>query len=359
LHYKTHRKIVNIVQFGANEVGFYVSIVEGSRGCMSSPLTYTNPVYPLYMADPFVLHRDGVYYAYGTAPASTDGLQFPVLRSTDLVQWESCGWALKPISAANTFWAPEVAYHDGVFYMYYSAGDVDGLGHQLRIATSVSPTGLFVDSDKLLIPNESFTIDAHPFLDDDGQWYLFYSMDFLTLDTNYRVGTGIVVDKLLDMTTLAGQPQVVVRPFADWQLFKAQRPMYGSIYDWHTIEGAALRKHNGRYYCFYSGGAWERDNYGIAYVVADHPLGPYRRPETHGALLRSVPGKVIGPGHNSFTEAGDGSEFVIYHGWDATMTARLMRIDRLLWKGDAPIISGPTWTPQPLPNVSPENGTTR
>jgi len=32
--------------------------------------------------------------------------------------------------------------------------------------------------------------------------------------------------------------------------------MYGGVYDWHTVEGPALRVHQGRYYCFYSGGAW-------------------------------------------------------------------------------------------------------
>ena len=29
-------------------------------------LTYTNPVWPGYLADPFVLKWEGEYYAYGT-----------------------------------------------------------------------------------------------------------------------------------------------------------------------------------------------------------------------------------------------------------------------------------------------------
>ncbi|MBC7869190.1 MAG: family 43 glycosylhydrolase, partial [Chitinophagaceae bacterium] len=93
-------------------------------------------------------------------------------------------------------------------------------------------------------------------------------------------------------------------------------------------------------------------NYGVAYVVADHLLGPYRHPaEIDLPLLRSVPGKVIGPGHNSFTENAEGSEYIVYHGWDNDMTARLMRIDRLRWEGDMPIIDGPTWTSQPSPMI--------
>lgn len=311
-------------------------------------LSFVNPVYPHYMADPFVLLHEGEYYAYGTAPA--EGKQFPVLHSTDLIHWTFKDYALIPPDGGKHFWAPEVAYHDGTFYLYYSTDGIEGHDHRLRVAMSGSPTGPFEDSGRVLTPDDLFTIDPHPFQDTDGQWYLFYSRDFLTSDGDYRVGTGIVVDRLLDMTTLAGNPQVVVRPHADWQLFQANREMYGAVYDWHTIEGAAVRLHNGRYYCFYSGGAWEHDNYGVSYVVADHPAGPYTRPEgVNGVLLKSVPGRVIGPGHNSFTIGPDGEqEFIVYHAWNPEMTARLMRIDRLHWHGDTPVIDGPTWTPQTI-----------
>jgi len=320
---------------------------------MSTALTYTNPVYPHYLADPFVLRAFGHYYAYGTASGSPEGWQFPVLRSSNLVHWESHGWALAPLIDASAFWAPEVAFDEGIFYLYFSASGIEGCDHQIRVATSSSPLGPFVDSSRVLIPNDPFTIDAHPFRDDDGQWYLFYARDFLTIDGDYRIGTGIVVDKLTDMVTLAGDPRVVVRPYADWQLYHRQRAMYGAVYDWYTVEGAALRLRNGRYYCFFSGGAWENENYGVAYVVADHPLGPYHRPPgSESPLMRSVPGKVIGPGHNSFTEGSDGAEYIVYHGWDSEKTARLMRLDRLSWQDDRPIIYGPTWTPQPVPTVT-------
>lgn len=301
------------------------------------------------MADPFVLRHDGQYYAYGTGSLSPEGWAFPVLHSSDLVNWKQQGWALIP-PGGDDFWAPEVAYHNGIFYMYYSAHGINGQDHQLRVATHTTPLGPFQDTGRVLVPNEPFTIDAHPFKDADGQWFLFYSQDFLTPDNEYRVGTGIVVDRMLDMLTLAGDPHLVIRPHADWQLFQAQRSIYGAVYDWHTIEGAALRLHNNRYYCFYSGGAWEHDNYGISYVVADHVLGPYRLPpQDQQILLRSVPSHMIGPGHNSFTESPDGNqEYIIYHAWDPAMTARRMCIDHLRWDNERPVIEGPTWTPQAL-----------
>jgi len=316
-------------------------------------MNYTNPVYDCYLADPFVLRHKGLYYAYGTAPASSEGWQFPVLQSNNLTHWEHTGWALPPLAQADQYWAPEVAYSAGKFYMYYSAHGIAGRDHQLRVAVSDSPLGAFVDSGRVLTSDDPFTIDAHPFCDLDGQWYLFYSRDFLSLDGDYRVGTGIVVDRMLEMVTLASEPRTVVRPYADWQLYQSVRPMYGATYDWHTIEGAALRFHNGRYYCFFSGGAWEGENYGVSYVVAEHPLGPYHRPDQADTpLLRSVPGQVIGPGHNSFVETPSGEEFIVYHAWDPAMTARLMRIDRLHWNQGRPLLSAPTWTPQPAPLIS-------
>jgi GH43 family beta-xylosidase len=311
--------------------------------------TYTNPVYPHYFADPFVLKHEGMYYAYGTGPAGADGSQFPLLTSRDLVHWEQHGWALSPMAALH-FWAPEVAFADGIFYLYYSAQGIDGHDHRLRVATSASPLGPFQDAGKVLVPDQPFSIDAHPFQDADGQWYLFYARDFLMADGPMRVGTGIAVDKLVRMDELAHEPRVVVRPYADWHLFQAARSIYENVYDWHTVEGPAVRRHRGRYYCFFSGGAWERENYGIGYVVADHPLGPYAPPsDDNGPILRSVQGHVTGPGHNSFVESPDGTErYCVYHAWDSAMTARTLRIDLLTWHDGQPHIHGPTWTPQPI-----------
>lgn len=316
--------------------------------------TYCNPVYPEIMADPFVLKHEGRYYAYGTAPDGPGGGRFPVLVSNDLVDWHRAGFAIAaPADPGNDhFWAPEVAHSEGKFWMYYSRGDVEGKHQKLRVAVADNPVGPFVDQGVLLVPNLQFSIDAHPFRDQDGQWYLYYCVDFLDLEDDHRIGTGIVVDRLVTMDRLSGDPRTVARPHADWHLFKKGRAMYDAVYDWHTVEGASVLVHGGKYYCFYSGGAWEKENYGVSYVVADHPLGPFTRPEgsDEALLMRSRPGNVIGPGHNSFTTSPDGSQdWIVYHAWDTAMTGRRMCIDRLVWDGGRPTTAGPTFTRQPAP----------
>jgi GH43 family beta-xylosidase len=314
-------------------------------------LTYTNPLHKGYLGDPFVLKHNGEYYAYGTVPLGD--LSIPVLHSLDLMTWRPLGNALTlREDAFEALWAPEVAYDNGTFYMYYSAGGAEGQGHQLRVATATHPAGPFEDGGVVLTPADPFTIDAHPFRDElDGRWYLYYCRDFLD-EEGGRVGTGIVVDRLLDMTRLAGERRTVVRPHADWQLYERRRNWYGRVWDWYTVEGPFVREHEGRYHCFYSGGAWREPNYGVSYVVADGPMGPFALDMNAGGpkVLRTLEGRVIGPGHASVTRAPDNvHDYIVYHAWDPEHTARLMRMDRLDCSKGSPSSPGPTLDPQPAP----------
>ncbi len=315
-------------------------------------LTYTNPVWPGYFADPFVLKWQGEYYAYGTGERQQDGNVFPVLHSGDFAHWELLGGALTPLSASDHFpyWAPEVAEKDGRFYLYYSAADgASDDTHRLRVAVADHPAGSFQDSGNLLLPNEGFTIDAHPFRDPkDGVRYLFFAKDFF----DERVGTALAVVRLgEDMVSVEGPVMPILRPSADWQIFERSRINYGKLWDaWHTVEGACVVFHTDRYYLFYSGGAWETPGYGVGYAVADSILGPYQEPEAGPVVLSGIPGKAIGPGHNSVVLGPDDrTEFVVYHAWDVTHTARRMCVDPLLWTADGPRCAGPTWIEQTLP----------
>ena len=100
---------------------------------------YQNPVFPGTFADPFVLRHEGVYTAVGTGPGS-EGRVFPTLRSDDFAQWTEGPAALVPPQGweGGDFWAPEIAYRDGTFFLLYSVG-MGHVGHQLRVATADRP----------------------------------------------------------------------------------------------------------------------------------------------------------------------------------------------------------------------------
>ncbi len=318
--------------------------------------TYENPVCADYFADPFVWRHEGIWYAVGTGAleahseagrasealtvAGTPGV-FVLLRSTDFVNWTPIGSALEllPPEFGNAYWAPEVAFAEGLFWMYYSVGREDK-AHHIRVAVSDRPEGPYQDTgervtDPFTCP---FAIDASPFQDEDGQWYLFYARDFLDESGGARAGTGVVVDRLEKMTQLAGEERVLVRARFDWQRFLNHRIMYGARYDWHTIEGPCVIKRGGRYWCLFSGGRWENETYGVDWAVADRVDGPwtYDGSEAGARLLRTIPGEMIGPGHNCIAQGPDEADYIVFHAWDPAMTARRMFIDPLVWMPEGP-----------------------
>lgn len=315
--------------------------------------TYKNPVWERYMADPFVIRVGQKYYAYGTSDERANGKVFPILESEDLANWTYVDNALVALAdpSKSCYWAPAVAERDGKFYLYYSAGGPAGEGHQLRVAMSKSPTGPFIDQDKVLLPEESFTIDAEPFRDpQSGKWYLFFSKDFY----DGRAGTGIAVVGLNDdMVSVSGPIHTVVRATEDWQIFERNRDWLGKKWDkWHTVEGASVIYKNGKYYCLYSGGRWESDGYGVGYAVSDTVTGPYvdSHNQSGASVLSAHSGKLLGPGHNSLTVAPDGkTDVIIYHAWDPKWTARRMCVDVLKWTEEGPHCDGPSSESSEIP----------
>jgi GH43 family beta-xylosidase len=167
------------------------------------------------------------------------------------------------------------------------------------------------------------------------------------------VGTGTAVVPLADdMLTPLSEPKVVVRASSDWQIFQRNRRWYDRDWEaWHTVEGPFVIEREGRYYCLYSGGCWETADYGVSYAVADHPLGPWRDEWSSSGpvVLKGIPDKVLGPGHNSVIRGPDGrTDFVVYHAWDAARTARRMCIDPLKFTVDGPRCDGPSTEPGTL-----------
>jgi GH43 family beta-xylosidase len=316
--------------------------------------TYLNPVYPHSCPDPFVLKYRGEYWAYCTGRWH-DGRCFGVLRSRDLVAWQPVAGAMEPLPderlgeagvSAIHYWAPEVTYDNGRFYMYYSVGNEAHM--QIRVAVAEHPAGPFADSGRRLT-SEPFAIDAHVFVDDDGRRYLFYATDYLD---HSHVGTGTARDLLIDPYTLAGHPTPVTRPRYDWHVYDPQRAEKGGV-RWHTIEGSFVLKRKGRYYQMFSGGNWQNVSYGVSYAVSDTIDTPAEWTQTADGeqtlpILRTLPGQVIGPGHNSVVRGPDNQQlFCVYHRWAGEV--RALAIDPLDWAGARMLVLGPSNQPRPAP----------
>ncbi len=102
--------------------------------------------------------------------------------------------------------------------------------------------------------------------------------------------------------------------------------MYGAVFDWHTLEGPFVVKRQGSYWCFYSGGCWTDDSYGLSYAVADSALGPLFEPEGHAPnVLPTVPGRMVGFGHASPAALAQRGRVLRWRSWVAPSSWRPQR----------------------------------
>jgi hypothetical protein len=160
---------------------------------------------------------------------------------------------------------------------------------------------------------------------------------------------------MLGPFTLEGRPRVVTRPRFDWQIYDPNRVEKGGV-RWHTVEGPFVLKHKGLYYQMFSGGNWKNVTYGVSYAVSDALLkGDEWSQACDGErvlpILRTLPGRVVGPGHNSVVRGPDNRQlYCVYHRWEEGGTSRVLSVDRLDWVGERMLALGPSTTAQPVPN---------
>ncbi|MDQ2997497.1 MAG: glycoside hydrolase family 43 protein [Chloroflexota bacterium] len=306
-----------------------------------SARTYTNPVYDSDFPDPFVMRVGGTYYGFATNVRSSN---VPVIRSTDLSNWERLGDALPRLpswaaAGQSLTWAPAAIQRGDKFVLYYTAR-YSKIGLQcITRATSQQPQGPYTDdSSQPLICQTDLggSIDPSPFVDTDGKLYLLWKND----GNCCGKPVGLWVQQLSDDgLTLVEQPSELIRKDQAWE-----EPL---------IEGPALWKDGATYYLFYSANWWESKTYAVGYAVCQAVIGPCRKPLQQPIFAYMK--QVLGPGGQElFTDAG-GNLWMSYAGWTAPDAGyriggeRSLRIDRIGFADGKPVIVGPTSDPQPLP----------
>lgn len=294
---------------------------------MQNMKTYKNPV--CRGADPFVILHNGIYYLYATS-APSEG--FKVYASENLVSWEDKGMCLKKedVMGENNFWAPEVMFYGGLFYMIYTSEC------HLGIAVADSPLGPFVQKEKKwLIDGQA--IDGHFFIDDDNV-YLYYN----PWDVNKIAGVKMNADMLsVDEST---RKNLITPGELDWE--ESEKNV-------KICEGPFVIKHNGYYYLSYSCNDYRNIDYCLGCAVSDSPLGNFRKFDR--PILKKSD-KIVGTGHHSFTTTKDGNSYIcVYHCHGSTeeIEPRMVCIDKVEFvlgeNGiDIPRVVGPTAEERPI-----------
>lgn len=298
--------------------------------------------------DPFVMRFRGRYYCYSSGE---EGVGISV--SDDLVAWSWRGHGLRR-DGRRHYWAPCVIYARGLFWMYFSdrpRGSDNPHDEVLQVATSPDPEGPFTVRGRFF---DTFSLDPHVVRDpESGEYVMFYSTNEMTGLRPDGTGTSIVVDRLVEMDRLAGDPRPVVLPTLDEEIFARNR--FGDGRDWYTIEGATYFARRRTAFLTYSGNAYTGSDYFIGYSRAQvggpiPDLSWHKYPEDYAyAPLVRRSADVVGTGHNSVVKGPDLVEdWLVYHGRDADQPLRpdaeqrLMRIDRLVRDGDRLTTDAPT-----------------
>jgi beta-xylosidase len=287
---------------------------------------FTNPVYDGGFADPQVIATKGGYYAFATnGPLGN----VQTLQSKDLVSWDQVGDALPQLpdwSTAGKVWAPEVAMHAPDRYVMYYTTAHDASGRQcVGVAVAAKPEGPYVDkSAKPLVcqSDEGGSIDASPFLDSTGKWWLYWKNDGNAVGKD----TWIYVSRLSpDGLELVGDPV---------RLFKQDLPWEGNL-----VEAPYMLERNGKFHLFYSANAFDRAEYAVGHALCESPVGPC---EKSGDPVLSSSVDAAGPGHNMVLRK-DGRYWFVYHAWDPAGVGvdppgRTMWLSELTWDGDRPVV---------------------
>jgi len=300
-----------------------------------------NPVGITNIGDPFILYHQGVYYLYATSFVPG----FYVWTSTDLVTWSSPKLAYAHGSrsfGSSDFWAPEVVYHQGEFTMHYSARHAQSKSLRIGVAKSPSPLGPFVDvsEQQPMFDLGYAVIDGHVFFD-KGTPYFYYARDCSEYVVEGRHESHIYVTTLdPTLTKLTSPPTLVMKPEQTWETITG---------DWRWNEGPFMTKHGDLYYLMYSSGFYASNTYAIGYATSLSPLGPFKK-ANENPILKTVPEKISGPGHNCLFVGHDNALYAAYHvhtHYHQPSADRQVFIDRVHFQNQQLAIQGPTMRLKP------------
>ena len=195
---------------------------------------------------------DGRIYLYGSM--DVQGQTYfcspvhHVYSSEDMTHWtdhgvifsiEDSNWA----KDCGVLYAPDCAYRDGWYYLYYCVPD-----GRCGVAKSPSPTGPFEDVGQI---KGVWGIDPAVFIDDDGQAYLYWGQL-----------TWCHAAKLKDNMVEIEEDSIVT-------------PLTVEEHEFH--EGSSVKKINGKYYYLFA----DTHRHGnrpscLGYAVSDHPMTGFK-----------------------------------------------------------------------------------
>jgi arabinan endo-1,5-alpha-L-arabinosidase len=287
--------------------------------------------------DPVVIKQKDTYYLFCT------GRGIKTYSSKDLKNWKSepAVFKEKPVwtesvvpNFDNHIWAPDIIFHNNVYYLYYSVSAFGKNTSAIGVTTNVTlnpedknyqwkDQGIVVESS----PNrdEWNAIDPNVIIDENNTAWLSFGSFW----------DGIKLVKLNPDLKSIAKPQ-------EWHTIAKRRNTVLSEGS-SAIEAPFIFKKNGYYYLFTS---WDlcckgkESTYKVAIGRSKDVTGPYKDKE--GNLLSQGGGTIVakgdedyfGVGHNS-AYTFDGVDYLFYHGYDAKQKGKpVLVVKEIKWDAD-------------------------
>jgi arabinan endo-1,5-alpha-L-arabinosidase len=288
--------------------------------------------------DPVMMKQDSMYYLFAT------GNGISVWSSEDRKTWKKekplfdapPAWAVALVPGfKGHIWAPDISYHNGLYYLYYSVSAFGKNTSCIGVAVNktLNPNASnyrWEDKGKLIqsVPGRDLwnAIDPNLIVDEN-------NMPWLSFGSWWG---GIKLVKLAASLTSLAEPQ-------EWYSI-ARRPRDYATNDTSggaaAIEGPFIYKRGKYYYLFVSFDICcqgPKSTYKIMVGRSEKVTGPYfdkagvRMDRNGGTLLLQGDSSWYAAGHNSVYDF-DAKTYMIFHGYDARDKGRSkLRIEELVW----------------------------
>jgi Beta-xylosidase len=311
--------------------------------------------------DPAMIKQDSVYYLFCT------GMGISVWSSTNLKDWKKepavfskpPEWAVKAIPRYRGHtWAPDISYHNGLYYLYYSVSAFGKNTSCIGVATNTtlhagSPDYRWEDHGKLIqsVPRRDMwnAIDPNLVMDENNTPWLSFGSFW----------NGIKLVKLNSNLLSIAQPE-------EWYTI-ASRTRSTGIPDTAAgdaaIEAPFIFKKDNFYYLFVSFDYCCRgvnSTYKVVTGRSKKVTGPYV--DQNGVpMIKSGGSPVVtgdavnwhGVGHNA-VYTFDGKDYIIYHGYDAKDNGcPKLVVHELTWENGWPRVNMNQVAGKSIPQISP------
>ena len=278
----------------------------------------------LYIADPSAHVFNGKIYVYPShdidagIPENDNGDHFD-MRDYHIFSMEKVGGHVtdhgialdkKDIPwAGRQLWAPDAAYKNGKYYLYFPAKDKTDI-FRIGVAVSDKPEGPFKPEANPIIG--SYSIDPAVFTDSDGKSYMYFGGIWGGQLQRYRNGKAIEcgTQPATDQPALTPQVAIMSKDMLQFGesaknvviLGQDGKPFKSGDNERRFFEASWMHKYNGKYYFSYSTG----DTHKLCYATGNNPYGPFTY---QGVILTPVVGWTS---HHSIVEF-KGKWYLFYH----------------------------------------------